>query len=158
MKTIEQWFEEYLVSHRNPTNVLIHKICVPSIMFSVLGLFWYVPVPSFLQFHELLNWCTLFLFLGMIFYATISIPFLIGMIIQSVVMVYLQYCLARSYPDIFLQINLVVFVLAWIGQFIGHKIEGRKPSFFQDLQFLLIGPLWTINFFYKKIGFGIDHP
>ena len=43
----------------------------------------------------------------------------------------------------------VVFVLAWIGQFVGHKIEGKKPSFFEDLQFLLIGPGWCLNDLFK---------
>ena len=50
------------------------------------------------------------------------------------------------------RISLYIFVIAWIGQFIGHKIEGKKPSFFQDLQFLLIGPAWLLSFFYNKIG------
>ncbi len=47
---------------------------------------------------------------------------------------------------------LVVFVVAWIGQFIGHKIEGKKPSFLQDLQFLLIGPVWLLGFIYRNLG------
>ena len=49
-------------------------------------------------------------------------------------------------------IYLLTFIIAWVGQFIGHKIEGQKPSFFEDLQFLLIGPAWLISFIYKKIG------
>ena len=49
-------------------------------------------------------------------------------------------------------ISLVLFVVAWIGQFIGHKLEGAKPSFFKDLQFLLIGPAWLLSFIYKKMG------
>jgi uncharacterized membrane protein YGL010W len=50
------------------------------------------------------------------------------------------------------KICLVLFVLAWIGQFVGHKIEGKKPSFFQDVVFLLIGPAWLLHFIYKKAG------
>ena len=46
----------------------------------------------------------------------------------------------------------VAFVLAWLGQFIGHLIEGKKPSFFKDLMFLLIGPAWLMSFVYKKLG------
>lgn len=45
-----------------------------------------------------------------------------------------------------------IFVLAWIGQFYGHKIEGKKPSFLKDLQFLLIGPIWLLHFVLKKAG------
>ena len=47
---------------------------------------------------------------------------------------------------------MAIFVLAWIGQFIGHKIEGEKPSFFEDLQFLLIGPDWLLGAIYQKLG------
>jgi uncharacterized membrane protein YGL010W len=50
------------------------------------------------------------------------------------------------------KICTVSFVLAWIGQFIGHKIEGKKPSFFKDVAFLLIGPAWLMSFIYKKLG------
>ena len=46
----------------------------------------------------------------------------------------------------------VLFVLAWVGQFIGHKIEGKKPSFFEDLQFLLVGPVWLLRFVYERMG------
>jgi uncharacterized membrane protein YGL010W len=51
-----------------------------------------------------------------------------------------------------LPISLVVFVLAWIGQFVGHRIEGKKPSFFEDLRFLLIGPLFVLGFLYRRLG------
>lgn len=49
-------------------------------------------------------------------------------------------------------IYLAVFVITWIFQFIGHKIEGKKPSFLKDLQFLLIGPIWLLGFILKKTG------
>jgi uncharacterized membrane protein YGL010W len=49
---------------------------------------------------------------------------------------------------------LIIFVVAWIGQFIGHKIEGKKPSFLQDVQYLLIGPAWLLHFIFKKVGIG----
>jgi len=47
---------------------------------------------------------------------------------------------------------IAVFVLAWIGQFYGHKVEGKKPSFLKDIQFLLIGPAWLMHFIYKRLG------
>ena len=50
------------------------------------------------------------------------------------------------------QICLVVFIAAWIGQFIGHKIEGKKPSFLKDIVFLLIGPAWLLSKIYRKVG------
>ena len=50
------------------------------------------------------------------------------------------------------KVSLIIFIIAWIGQFIGHKIEGKKPSFFQDIQFLLIGPAWLIGFIYRRFN------
>lgn len=47
---------------------------------------------------------------------------------------------------------LGVFVITWIFQLIGHKIEGKKPSFLKDIQFLLIGPIWLLGFILKKTG------
>ena len=54
-------------------------------------------------------------------------------------------------PEVW-RLSLAIFIVAWIGQFIGHKIEGKKPSFFEDLQFLLIGPAWLLSFIYNKLG------
>ena len=48
--------------------------------------------------------------------------------------------------------RLILFVAAWIGQFIGHRIEGKKPSFFKDILFLLVGPLWILAFLYRRLG------
>ena len=50
--------------------------------------------------------------------------------------------------------STAIFVVAWIGQFVGHKIEGKKPSFFEDLRFLLIGPLFVLSFLYRRLNFG----
>jgi uncharacterized membrane protein YGL010W len=47
---------------------------------------------------------------------------------------------------------LVIFVIAWIGQFAGHALEGKRPSFFKDVQFLLIGPLWLVAAAYRRVG------
>ena len=46
--------------------------------------------------------------------------------------------------------SIIVFIFAWILQFLGHKIEGKKPSFFKDIQFLLIGPAWLLAFIYNS--------
>ena len=51
-----------------------------------------------------------------------------------------------------LKLAIAVFVVAWIGQFVGHKIEGRKPSFLTDLAYLLIGPAWLAGKVMRRIG------
>lgn len=144
MKTLDQWLVEYSVSHQHPTNKQIHNICVPLIMFSVLGLVWSIPTPELFQNSMLLNWSVFFSTICMIFYFSLGISTGLLMLAFLVPMLVGVYAL-DSFGLSVLWISVVVFVVSWVGQFIGHKIEGKKPSFFQDIQFLLIGPLWVFR-------------
>jgi uncharacterized membrane protein YGL010W len=74
------------------------------------------------------------------------------MLLFSALCLALANYLAITFPGMLAYISLGVFVLAWIVQFYGHKIEGKKPSFLKDVQFLMIGPAWLMHFIYKKIG------
>ena len=141
---------EYDVSHRNPTNQLIHKICVPLIILSVVGFIWSFPVPEAFQSIPYLNWATLFVAACLIFYLTLNFLMFLGMLILTVVMCWI--CVLFERAGILLPASIVIFVVSWIAQFYGHKIEGKKPSFLQDLAFLLIGPLWVLRVFYSKLG------
>ena len=151
-KTAKQWFEEYGASHQNRLNKLIHWICVPLIAACVIAFFWEIPTPTWMQQIPYLNWAALFLAIAMIFYVRLSIPLAIGMLLFFVVVTGVIAVLERTSTVPVWQWALIAFALAWIGQFLGHRIEGKKPSFFQDLQFLLIGPLWLLGFIYRKLG------
>jgi uncharacterized membrane protein YGL010W len=153
MRTFNQWMDEYGVSHKNPTNQFIHKICVPLIMLTVIGFLWLIPVPEAFERFAFLNWATIFTTACLFFYLSLSFSMFLGMLILSTLMCAICYQLNQL--GILLEFSLVVFILAWAGQFYGHKIEGKKPSFLQDLAFLLIGPLWVLRFFYTKLGFKI---
>jgi len=151
-KTPDQWFEEYGESHQNHANKLVHWICVPAITVSLLGLLWSIPTPGFTGQQFLLNWATLFIALVLVYYLVLSIPLAIGMLLFTAGIVCLIYLHEQYIPLHLWQTSLGIFVLAWIGQFVGHKVEGKKPSFLQDLQFLLIGPLWLLGFIYRRVG------
>ena len=158
MKSIEEWIEEYGESHQNSTNKAIHWICVPLIMLSLLALISIIPFPAndmvlFSVSGEkvLLNWTIIFLLFAVIFYLRLSISIAIGMLLIAIAMIASINWIELFDPTIW-RLSLAIFVVAWIGQFVGHKIEGKKPSFFEDLQFLLIGPAWLLSFIYKKIG------
>tara|TARA_X000001036_G_scaffold168688_1_gene159671 strand:- start:1266 stop:1742 length:477 start_codon:yes stop_codon:yes gene_type:complete len=155
MKNIQNWLDAYGVSHQNKTNKMIHWICVPLIMFSLLGILSLVKItiPIFSS-HYCVNLSHLLILFSIIFYFRLSISISIGMIIYSLLNLYIiyQFELFYSSQSTLLAIYIVIFIGAWIGQFIGHKIEGQKPSFFEDLQFLLIGPAWLLSFIYKKFG------
>ena len=151
MKSGQEWIAEYSESHRNPTNKLLHWVCVPAIMWSVLAFLWSIPVPEAMQFHPWVNWATLFVVVAQLFYITFGFAIFATMLLVSVAMLLLAAWLEQVAPFALWQIALVVFIIAWIGQFIGHHIEGKKPSFFKDLLFLLVGPAWEANYFLRKI-------
>ncbi|MCB9091836.1 MAG: DUF962 domain-containing protein [Halobacteriovoraceae bacterium] len=141
MKSIEQWFSEYGESHRHKTNVYIHKVCVPLIMFSILGMLWTAPrMEAFVS--PWINWATLFAGACMIFYLTLGVKPTIVMLFEVSLMCFVAHSIYEN-TSILFSLCLSIFIVAWIFQFIGHKIEGKKPSFFKDLQFLLVGPLWV---------------
>ncbi len=148
MKTLNQWFEEYAVSHQNETNQLIHYICIPAIFFSIVGLFMSIPADFIsttfnLNNPFLENWASVLIALLLIFYIRLSISMFFKMLLFSVLCIIGNYYLGQNLSLFYS--SLVIFVVAWIGQFYGHKIEGQKPSFLKDLQFLLIGPAWVLK-------------
>ncbi|MDX1629539.1 MAG: Mpo1-like protein [Fulvivirga sp.] len=155
MRRIDQLLQEYGDSHQNQTNKLIHWICVPLIFLSVVGFIWSIPsifIQEILSYHNpYLNWASIILGVVVFYYLSLSWQLGLGMAVFSVICLFIvrQVELLGIAPV--WQIALIVFVLAWIGQFYGHKVEGKKPSFFKDLQFLLIGPAWLMHFIYKKL-------
>jgi uncharacterized membrane protein YGL010W len=138
-RAIDTLLAKYGESHLNHTNEVIHFVCVPVIVFTLLGIIWWI--------HPLAAVAVSVLSLG--YYFRLSKPFAAGMLAMSVLMLGL---LSLMPPATVLPLSLAIFVLAWIGQFIGHKIEGKKPSFFDDLRFLLIGPLFVLSFLYRRLN------
>ena len=146
MKPIAQWLDEYSLSHLNPVNKTLHWICIPPIVFSLLGLLRAVPVGG------ALNAAAIAALLALAYYLALSWRLALG---AAAVLALLYWGADLSFHQLgrlHLPAMIAVFVLAWIGQFIGHQVEGAKPSFFKDLQFLLIGPLWLLAFVYRRLG------
>lgn len=152
MRPVQAWLDEYGESHVNKINKTLHWICVPLIVWSLLGVLWSLPVPAaFVEISPLMNWGMLFILASVVYYFIMSIPLAIGMLLVIVPMIgLLQWASGLSVP--LWALSLTVFVIAWIGQFIGHMFEGKRPSFFKDLQFLMIGPIWLLGFVYRRLG------
>ena len=154
MKTAQEWFDAYGESHQNGTNKLIHWFCIPLIIFSLFGMLMAIPFPESL-FGLYFNAAGFVLFLSLVFYLRLSFSLFLGFFIVGSLLLFVNYKLFQAIGmdnGEMALISLGIFVLAWIGQFVGHKIEGAKPSFFEDLQFLMIGPAWLLQFIYKKFG------
>jgi uncharacterized membrane protein YGL010W len=151
MRNINEWLDEYGQSHRHPTNKLLHWICVPPIVLTVLGFIALLPAPAaLLAAWSGFNWVYVALLLALTYYWTLSPPLALGMLPVVLVMLALLGMLSRL-PWPMWQSCAVIFVVAWIGQFIGHHFEGKRPSFFKDVQFLLIGPLWLLAFAFRAL-------
>lgn len=150
-RPIDRWFASYSGDHRNSTNQLIHVYCVPAILWSVIALLWCIPSPGTL--FRAGFWAGLAMFGAALFYYRASRKLGLGMIVSFVLMSLLTHWLyATVGASSLLWLAVGVFVVAWIGQFMGHKIEGRKPSFLTDLTYLLIGPAWVLAKLYRKLG------
>ena len=149
MKSIHEWFSEYAQSHQHPINVWIHKIAVPLIVFSTLGLVWNIPLAQ--TQHPFLNWAGVLVISALLFYFRLSFPLFLGMVIFFSIDLYLLDWIDTHAPWPLWIISLSIFVVAWVFQLLGHAVEGKRPSFAKDLSFLLIGPLWVIAPFFKRI-------
>jgi len=137
-RAIDVLLARYGESHRNPVNELIHIVCIPAIVFSLLGILWAI--------HPIVP--LLVVAVALVYYSKLSRTFALGMALMAGAMLVL---LALLPDGTVLPTSIGVFVAAWIGQFVGHHIEGKKPSFFDDLRFLLIGPLFVLSILYRRI-------
>ncbi|UII29304.1 DUF962 domain-containing protein [Fulvivirga maritima] len=156
MRKIQQLLREYGERHQNPTNKRVHWICVPLIFFSIVAMVWSIPAVSLQNLvnsqSPFVNWATLILFLVFIYYVTLSVPLAFGMLAFSALCLVASFGLSQLNFLPVWGLALIIFIIAWIGQFYGHKMEGKKPSFFKDVQFLMIGPAWLMHFIFKRLG------
>jgi uncharacterized membrane protein YGL010W len=148
MKTAKEYFDEYAESHQNKTNQSLHYICVPLIFFSIIGLLMSIPATPIkntinLSNPLLENWAVIVALAISIFYMRLGFWYLIEILFVILISIIANFLLGNMIN--LLYASITIFVLAWAGQFYGHKIEGKKPSFLKDLEFLLIGPLWVIQ-------------
>lgn len=146
-KSADAWFEEYGQSHQNRINKAIHFVAVPGIYWTVMGLLWSIPSPEWLG----TGWLGLAMLPVMYFYFRLGLALGLGMLLITALMWIGIERLAIAGISVW-QVSLVLFVVLWVFQFIGHAVEGKRPSFFKDIQFLLVGPAWVLNFVYRKLG------
>ncbi|MFZ4927846.1 DUF962 domain-containing protein [Chryseobacterium sp. Mn2064] len=154
MRKVDLLFAEYSKSHRNAINKMIHWICVPLIFWTILGFVSLVPAPhlciSYFGCISIVSIITVILIT--LFYIRLSFRISLIMILMMFLAEHFIYLTNIALGKQSWILYLLVFVITWVFQFIGHKIEGKKPTFLKDLQFLLIGPIWLLGFILKKTG------
>lgn len=137
-RRVDHLLAHYDQSHQNPKNELIHFIAIPLIMLSLVGLLFTT--------HPYLAYA--FVAASMVYYARLSGVFRAVMLLWSLA----SFALVFAMGPLVLPISLALFIGAWTLQFIGHRIEGKKPSFFEDLQYLWVGPLFVLSKLFGKLG------
>jgi uncharacterized membrane protein YGL010W len=137
-RKVDQLLAHYGESHRNPRNEVIHYVAIPLIMLSLIGLLF--------ALHPWVAY--VFVAASMVYYARLSAVFLLAMAVLSGIGLLLVHAMGERV----LPISAAIFVAAWIAQFVGHKIEGKKPSFFEDLQYLWVGPLFVLSHLFSRLG------
>lgn len=138
-RKVDRLLAHYEESHRNPTNELIHFVAIPAIMLSIVGLLF-----------ALHPWVAYgFVAASLAYYALLRVPaFLLTMLLLTA----LSLAVVHAMGGLVLPVSAAIFVVAWVFQFVGHKIEGRKPSFFEDIQYLWVGPLFVLSRLFLKLG------
>ena len=155
MRDLSTFLHDYGDSHRHPVNQWVHIFCVPAIFVSTLGLFWLIPLGQWLGLEGAaaywVNGGTLLAVLCMPFYLRLSMGvslLMLGWLAVSLAVVTLvdRSALSLGWSA------LVLWLVAWAVQVWGHKVEGKKPSFTDDLVFLLVGPVFVSLELAYKLG------
>ena len=137
-RRVDQLLAHYGENHQNPRNEVIHFIAIPLIALSLLGMLY--------ALHPYVAYA--FLVASMVYYVRLSLVFFASMALFSAAMLAIVLALGQQV----LPVSIAIFVGAWVLQFIGHKIEGKKPSFFEDVQYLWVGPLFVLAKLFGKLG------
>jgi uncharacterized membrane protein YGL010W len=137
-RKVDQLLAHYEESHRDPRNEKIHFVAIPLILVSLAGLLF-----------SLHPWVAYgFILASLVYYARLSLFWLGTMTVVSAIALALVHAMGEHV----LTWSLIIFIGAWIAQFVGHKLEGKKPSFFEDLQYLWVGPMFVLSKLFLKLG------
>ena len=150
-KDIFDWLNDYNSYHKNKTNKLIHWFYIPLIIFSLFGLLSLTSEYHISYQGYNITLLHILIILSILFYLRLSLSISIGMLLFSIMIKSLVEQLDFIPLNGQLYFYLFIFIAGWTMQFLGHKIEGKKPAFFKDLKFLLIGPAWMLSFIYLKM-------
>ncbi len=151
---IHELLTEYSKSHKNKINILIHEISVPLILHATIALVCFIPFPNTsMSPSPLFNWGLVFVaFMAIIYLQFNNLKLYLGLISQVIFMFLISIFLMKKYGLYYLVANILLYIFSWVAQLLGHKIEGKKPSFTNDMNFLLVGPLWVVANIYKLLG------
>ena len=152
MSEIDGWLELYELTHRDLRNPLVYWAAVPMVVLGTVGLLWSLPTPvEFAEISPLLNWGSAFLMATAIYYFIISLSLAIGMLPFLLGIAAVQVWLVQSaYPQLGVSVGLLVAGTA--GLWLGRPGGARFGAVWQDLQLMMIGPVWLLSALYKRFN------
>ncbi len=152
MSETDGWLDRYEKNHSNLSNPVVYWAAVPMVVVGTVGLLWYLPIPGeFAQISPLLNWGSAFLMAATIYYFIISLSLAIGMLPFILGLASLQLWLTASeYPA--LGVSTGLLVAGVVGLALGRRGKGIVLAVLQDLQLMMIGPVWLLSVIYRRFG------
>jgi uncharacterized membrane protein YGL010W len=151
MRTAEEWFSSYGRDHQHPVNRAIHWVCVPAILWAVIAVLWTIPVPGALSPPGVWSWLAMTFALVFYFRMSRSLGFVM-LALFALLFVLTDFLYGSLGSRALLALAGIVFVAAWVGQFVGHIYEGKRPSFLTDLSYLMVGPAWLMSKLMRRVG------
>ena len=152
MRPADEWLQQYSRHHADGADQLLHRLMIPLLVTSVVGLLWAIPVPTtFREATPVLNWGTIFLMAAIVYYFILSISLAFGAlpIIASVVWA-VMWLDRLSYP--LWMSSAALLITAWMGLRVSHRSPGLRPSLIGDLQYVMLGPVWLVSALYRRLG------
>ncbi len=146
---LHELLDAYAETHQNPLNERIHFVCVPAISLTVIWFLLAAPTP---KAFGMLNWAFVVGLIVYFYYRRMSRLIALGFFLFFALAWLLNIAWTNLFPGTDVYAAVAIFILAWIAQFYGHHIEGKRPAFLQDLQFLLIGPAWILAKIFKRLN------
>ena len=132
MQQLAALFDDYAAYHQTRGNKAFHRLGIPLIVLTLIGMLARVPLGP-------IDAAMLLIAASTIYYLVLDWRLAIPMLAVSIGF----WFLGRLMP---MWLNAVLFVLGWIFQFVGHSVyEKKQPAFFRNFAHLLVGPLWILN-------------
>lgn len=152
MSKFESLLSQYGEDHQNRLNKLLHYPCVPLIYVTAVGLLWILKLGELHIGSIQVNAAMIIAPIIMAYYVRMNIKIALGMMVVTLFSFWFAHTLEVAVGKDLWIYMLVINVVSWIVQFIGHAIEGKKPSSAKGLQFTLVGPAWVVAEIYKIFG------
>ena len=153
---INACFDKYSPCYSTTAAKITTGIIISLILFSLLGLMWAIPF-SYLKFlgkyNGFFNWASFFIALCVYGYYKLSpvLSYFIFFILFAFSYGIMQLDLWHKYggPALWL-ICMIIFIVSFTVQVTTFRMENRRYSLTDNLQFILISPVWLLHFVLKR--------